>query len=151
MVSTQDESTEALEQLEWRLNVPFESIPRELVEQLAERPYSYDEYLSKCEMLDKLPSFWNLVLVYHDEFALVAWGHVEPLEGYLYVSRISIPRELFTFSNSELLEAFVDMTKEIARELGLRRVVFVSDRWQAWLRKLPGVIRVTDARVMEVY
>lgn len=135
----------------WFFNIPFSAVPEGFVKQLTNCPYTYPQYKKLCPTLDELQTYWNLALIDSEDNMLVfLWGTYEPLEKIMQVLRCSIHPSQFKFKG-ELLLRVVDLLKQLALALNLDKVVWITNHWEAFLRKLPGVVKLSDAKVMEVY
>lgn len=135
----------------WYYNIPFEAVPKGFIEQLSEHPYTHEEYLEQCPLLNELPNYWNLALM-DDESQIIAfvWGNFDPLEKSMQVIRITILPRMFRI-DGDFLYKVVKIIKQFAQEMKLERVYWITNKWKALLRKLPGVVFVSNTAVMEVY
>lgn len=133
-------------------NVPFELVPKELIDQI--RPYadppSYEQWLAWCPYFNKMPNYWNIALVDSlDQIVAFQYGTWDPCGAEMHIIRGIVHPKMFRVSGLILKRAMQDATK-LARELGMRRVYFITCRWKAFQRKLGEDIRVMEAKVLEV-
>lgn len=136
--------------MKWLYNIPFETIPQVFIEQLEERFYTYEEYLKQCPLLNELPDYWNLALMDNkDRVAVFVWGNFDPLEKSMQVVRITMLPEMFKV-NGNFLQEVAERVKKFAQEMGFKRVYWITDRWEVFLRKLPNTAKLVEARVLEV-
>jgi len=133
-------------------NIPFELVPRELIEQI--RPYadppSYEQWLACCPYFNKMPNYWNLALVDKDnQIVGFQYGTWDPCGAEMHIIRGVIHPKYFRASGEILKMAMSDVRK-LARELGMRRIYWITCKWKAFLRKLPDDVKVMEAKVLEV-
>lgn len=133
-------------------NVPFELVPRELIEQI--RPYanppSYEQWLAWCPYFNEMSNYWNIALV-NDENEIMAfqYGTWDPCGAEMHIIRATIHPKMFRVSGA-ILQRGIEDAKKLARELGMRRVYWMTCRWRAFQRKLLGKVGIMEAKVMEV-
>jgi hypothetical protein len=133
-------------------NIPFELVPRELIEQI--RPYAdpptYEQWLAWCPYFNKMPNYWNIALVDKDSrIVAFQYGTWDPCGAEMQIIRSVIRPEYFRVSG-KVLKRGVEDVRRLARELGMRRIYWITCRWKAFLRKLPGDAQLMEARVLEV-
>lgn len=146
LVYSQGEIEELNNELRWVHNIPFSSVPRELVEQLKERPYSYEEYLERC---NSLSNYWNFALVKGSDVLVFCWGFFDPLERLMHVVRLSIRPQLFRI-DGKFLHFINNKLKEVGKSMGARKIYWITDKWKVFLRKLPNELTTANARIVEV-
>lgn len=132
--------------LEVYRNIPFQAIPRGPIELLGR--YPYEEYLKYADYLNR--TYWNIVVCSKDKVEAVMWGHYDPLEKHMRIISLAVHKDRYGFSK-DFLSFINDELKKTAQELGAERIFFESDRYKAYLRKLDGLVKLTEARVLEVY
>ena len=131
----------------WVCNIPFEAVPKPFIDQLRECPFTYEEFKTRCSKMD----YWNLALLNNkDDILVIVWGGYDSLEKLMNVLRISARPDLFRF-NGDLLDRVIDLLKKMAFSLGAEKIYWVTSQWEAYLRKLPGVVKLSNARIVEVY
>jgi len=138
--------------MNYRCNIPFGDIPRELVEQLANRNYTYEEYLKMCPFMDLLPTYWNFVVDGDDgEIVAFVWGVVEPLERLNHIVRISVLPSVRNKSDATLFYA-AEIVKEACEHMGVNFAYCITDRPEIYFNKSEGPIRmkVSNNTLMEV-
>jgi hypothetical protein len=133
-------------------NLPFELVPRELIEQI--RPYadppSYEQWLAWCPYFNRMPNYWNLALIDRDnQIVAFQYGTWDPCGAEMHIIRGTVHPKMFRASGEVLKRAMNDV-REFARELGMRRVYWITCRWKAFQRKLPDDVALMEAKVMEV-
>lgn len=133
-------------------NIPFEKVPEELIRQIRPYadPFSYEEWLYWCPYFNKMPNYWNIAL-FDKEGKMIAfqYGTWDPCGAGMHIIRGIVHPSYYRASGTVLRRTFED-AKELARELGMKRIYIITCRHKAFLRKLPGTLRETEARVLEV-
>ena len=135
----------------WFRDIPFQVVPKLLIEQLFGHPFTYEEYLQRCPWLNGMENLWNAALVGKKDDRIIAfqYGHWDPLSKDMEMTRFTIVPGLFRI-DGEFLRDCMLAGKEIAKLLGAKRLYWITCRWKAVSRKLPGEVRILDTRVMEV-
>lgn len=133
-------------------DIPFELVPKELIEQI--RPYadppSYEQWLLWCPYFNKMSNYWNLALINEEnEIVGFQYGTWDPCGAEMHIIRGVIHPKMFRASG-EVLRRAMDDARKLAKELGMRRIYWITCRWKAFLRKLPNDLQVMDAKVLEV-
>lgn len=152
LVHTEIESASSSNRMRWEFNIPFELIPEGFIAQLDECPFTYEEYLDHSQLMNELPSYWNIALI-EQETSLIKgffWGVLDPLEKTILILHATKHPELFDI-RGEFLEDGITVLKRFAQRLGIHRIFWVTRKWKAFQRKLDGVISVNEkARIVEV-
>lgn len=150
MVHTESEkSTIDISKLVWRTNIDFRLIPPEAVEQFPDRPYSLKEWKENAVWLNRNPNYWNVALISEDGLVWgVVMGFVDWIEKVMFVTRAAIDPDLRSFSGG--IDTAIPFIKELARESNLIRVFWLTDKAEAFERRLGGQVGITNLKVMEV-
>ena len=116
------------------INIPFEDVPRELIEQLHDCYFSYSDYLSLCRVFNILPTYWNFAVVENKRIIAFVWGLVEPIERFAHILRISVLPEV-RGGNDKVLRYIGDVLKEACREMGCTYAFFLTDKEHVFMNK----------------
>lgn len=133
----------------WKFNVPFEKVSRELIEQLSERSYTYEEYLHVCPLMNQLDNYWNLALMDGDEIVAFFWGILDPLERNIHMVRGTINQRYFSYKG-KVVDKAISLIKEWANQLNFKRVYFITTRWKVFEKKFGDKVEVLNTKVVEV-
>ena len=133
-------------------DIPFELVPKELIEQI--RPYadppSYEQWLLWCPYFNKMPNYWNLALIDEkNQIVGFQYGTWDPCGAEMHNIRGTILPGM-SKASGKVLKRFMEDARVLARELGMRRIYWITSRWKAFLRKLPDDIQLMEAKVLEV-
>ncbi len=91
--------------IRWVENIPFGSVPKGFIMQLSDCDYTYDDYLKRCQIMDKSPFYWNLAVLNEEgQIKVFMWGTYEPLEKLLHVLRVTANPKYFTYRGDVLKE-----------------------------------------------
>lgn len=151
MVHTKSETSRiSYSELMWKDNVSFTSIDRQLIEQFRDRAFTYESFIKWGEFMDCLPNVWNMVMVDKDGVTRVfVYGHFNPLEKEMEVKRVSIHPDLMTVFGGFMFE-FDKRIKALAKRFGVLHVYCVTRYWRHFLRKMPGILKESDVKILEV-
>ncbi len=150
MVLTKSEKQEPNPSLVWMENVPFSCCPKKLIEQIEDHPFTYEEFITQAEFMNKQEVVWNMALIYQEKNVLAfTWGIVDPLDRMLRISHLTADPCLFRFGKAFLLTVYYELS-EIKKRKGLRRVYWESSRWEAFKRKGGLYAEVLSSRILEV-
>lgn len=116
------------------INIPFEDVPRELIEQLHDCYFSYSDYLSLCQVFNVLPTYWNFAIIEDKRIIAFVWGLVEPIERFAHILRISVLPEV-RGDNDRVLRYIGDVLKEACREMGCTYAFFLTDKEHVFMNK----------------
>ena len=152
---TSESEFELVDRYRFLMNVPFEFIPRPFIESLRDRSFSYEEFLELAPVMNRLENYWNIILMDHKEqmVKLIAWGCYDPLEKLMMIMRISahpgvmksgMIRHQFGLKLFNTIKAF-------GNSLGMKRLIWISEQADAWVRKLDGEAFIANAKVIEAY
>ena len=132
-------------------NIPFEEVPRELIEQLNSCPFTYNEYLGICPLYNQLPIYWNFAVLDDSEEEIVAfvWGIVEPLERFIHIVRISILPNARR-DNDDVFFYINKIIKEASTQMGATKAFFVTDKPHIYFNKDPSAVRMSEGKLVEV-
>lgn len=138
--------------IELVFNIPFAVVAKPYIEQLRSRDFDYDEYLKYASTMDKLPNVWNIAAVDKSDGKLLMfiWGNFDMLEKIMQVVRITAHPSTFGIRN---LNAWMfDVVKRFGQQMGMYRIIFITDKYRAWLKKLDGEVYINEnARILEFY
>ena len=138
--------------IELMFNIPFELVERPYIEQMKDRTYSYEDYLQQSKAMNNLPNIWNIAAIERESGILMmfVWGYVDMLEKIMHITRVTAhPR---TFGMRNINAWMFDIIKEFGQRLGMERIIFITQHYRAWLKKLNGEAYLNkDARIMEFY
>jgi len=134
------------------MNVPFDTVPKELIDQLNSCNFTYEEYIDSCEYLDLNPSYWNFALFDDGQLDMIAfvWGILDPLENLMFMIRGTVQPEFREIDGVHILEHICNAIREIARQFGATHAVSISDKPDIFTSKVDGKLVVSQSRVLEV-
>jgi hypothetical protein len=97
-----------------------------------------------------MPNYWNIALVdKNSRIVAFQYGTWDPCGAEMQIIRGVTRPEYFRASGKVLKRAIEDV-RRLARELGMKRVYWITCRWKAFLRKSPDDVQLMEARVLEV-
>lgn len=148
----EDLSNKLSDELRCVRNIPFELVPKELIEQI--RPYadppSYEKWLGWCPYFNKMPSYWNIAFINEeDQVMAFYYGTWDPCGAQMHIIRMTVHPKVFKIGG-EIAKRFLVECKKLAKEFDVRRIYGITCRYKAFLRKLPNDVEVVEARVVEV-
>lgn len=138
---------------EWYTDIPFQYVPEVFIERITERYYpttDIEEWRRLIPWLNMVPTIWNSCLLENGtEMSAFIYGDWDPLLSHMQVIRISIDPKLYRVGG-EIFKEILDVGRLHARLLGVKRLYFITCRWEAFLRKCPSDLKLAEARVLEV-
>ena len=152
LVHTQSEIEDFNNGLRCVKNIPFDLVPKELIEQI--RPYAdpptYEQWLDWCPYFNNMSNYWNLALIdKENKIVGFQYGTWDPLGAEMHIIRGVIHPKFFKISG-KILKRWIDDVRALAKELGMRRIYWITCRSKAFLRKLPNDLKIMKAEVLEV-
>ena len=134
-------------EIQWQFNYPWREIPREFIEGIKYRLFSYDDFLKAIPDMEA-SLFWNLVCLFNKQVFFIMWGRVDPLERELYISRMCV--------HPEIREAGITYKvawgalREICDKLDCNVVRWASHQAEAYLRIMKDEgVKLLPMRVLE--
>jgi len=77
------------------------------------------------------------------------YGTWDPLGAEMHIIRGVLHPKFFRISG-KVLKRWIDDVRKLAKELGMRRIYWMTCRSKAFLRKLPNDLKIMKAEVLEV-
>jgi hypothetical protein len=130
-------------------NAPFECVPEGFILALKDKDYTYKDYLQACKLYNTLSCYWNILGYKDSKLMVVSWGTWDPLERHFRVLRSSSYPTSWKVGG-EIMRNLLYQIRLYASELQAARCYWESNQWRVWLRKLEGIVRLVDTRVIEV-
>lgn len=134
---------------EWVVDVPFASVDPELIEQLALREFSLQEYMGWARFMDTLPMYWNMVLMVEGVQIAFAYGVHNFLEKESEMKRTSIKKEYWA-DKWPITKDALRVIKELCAKVDIQHIYGIFPKWEGYLKGLPDTFKVYDSKVMEV-
>lgn len=123
-------------------NVPFEMIPRKLLELF---DFDLMTYYVNAPYMNR--SCWNVNLS-NESCVIVAtsWGYFFPLEQTLYIHRLGIDPK---YQHSLMLHGFIDKILEYGEILKATKAIMLTDKFNAWCKLINPKAELSKVRVIE--
>ena len=167
LVHTSDEVKEFNKSLEcpkstlvWVQDVSFRFIPPELLTKLwnpwAKACLDLEHFFKQTSWLDSCLNIWNSFLFKGDEILTVMWGDYDLLLQELHVKYLTNTVDSnLCLGNIEpyptwLLHSVIKELKRIEKALNLKRIYFISNEPEAFLKKLGPLVKPHPTSIMEV-
>ncbi len=111
-------------------DVPFNTVPRFLLEQLGVSP---DTFARCADAMDACVFCWNIAIVLDSYVIGIAWGIYEPFDDSVIISRVAIAPELYTYKG-KWLDVFIRAGR--ARFVDRRIFMMTTKRQKRWSWRL---------------
>lgn len=149
MVYSKETKQDMANVMNYMFNVPFETVPKVLIEQFSNTRFLYNDYLLFCPLYNDLPTYWNIAIFDASSMIAFVWGTLEPLEKFFHVVRVTIHPSA-RHSDVNVLSYLVDAVKDLAKKVGVYYVFGITDRQDVFVGKVPKQIKFPNSKVMEV-
>jgi len=140
--------------------VSFRFIPPELLTKLwnpcAKACLDLEHFFKQTSWLDSCLNIWNSFLFEGDKILAVMWGDYDLLLQELHVNYLTNTVDSnLCLGNIEpyptwLLHSVIKELKRIEKALNLKRIYFISNEPEAFLKKLGPLVKPHPTSIMEV-
>lgn len=134
--------------MNYKANIPFEDVPRELIDQLNSCRFTYDDYLRFCPFFNLLPTYWNIAILQDEQIVAFYWGTWEPLERFAHLIRGSILPSVRRSSQGASCQVGA-VFQEAIKAMDVAHVFFITDRPDVFIQS-PEQIKFSNSSLMEV-
>jgi len=144
MVHTETEIEDVGHRIEWIRDVPFNKVPRALVEEFKEHDFAPEEFYASD--LWTYTGHWNSALYLKGEMVVFIYGSWDPLDKYLFLSRIVSDRKVRR-PDDFLLNVIFDELRRIAKSRKAKMIWSMTSKPEFYEKKGRGRFTVRRDKV----